>query len=93
MLLFVWDEARSVESVDRDEKDNLIERTTGYLNRQIERRCIVIQGSEKRRRTSNNTPFVLIIFLVEAGVRRCWHSRGYFQQDHPSRLPWKGRGL
>jgi hypothetical protein len=67
-----------VESVDRDEKDNLIQRATGYLNRQIERLCIVIQGSERRRRTSNNTPLVLIIILVEAGVRLCWHSRGYF---------------
>jgi len=56
-----------LKSVDRDEKDNLIERTTGYLNRQIERLCIVIQGSERRRRTSNNTPLVLIIILVEAG--------------------------
>jgi hypothetical protein len=38
----------TVESVDRDKKDNLIERTTGYLNRQIERLCIVIQVNKAK---------------------------------------------
>jgi hypothetical protein len=44
-------DSERVESVDRDKKDNLIERTTGYLNRQIERFCIVIQGSVNKAKS------------------------------------------
>jgi len=72
-----------VESVDRDEKDNLIEGTTGYLNRQIERLCIVIQGSERRRRYSNNTSLDLRIILVEAGVRLCSIAEANFNTPTP----------